>query len=70
MRTGVCVKWFRDFGFIVDDDDNRDYFIHYSNINGSGFKKLEVGDVVSFQLEDGPQGRLQAVDVSVIGGMP
>jgi CspA family cold shock protein len=54
------VKWFDDkkgFGFIVTDDaDNQDVFVHYSALQGDGFKTLTPGEQVSFDLVNGPRG--------------
>jgi CspA family cold shock protein len=63
MMNGT-VKWFNEskgFGFISRDDGD-DVFVHYSSISGNGFKTLLEGDVVSFELEEGPKG-LKAVNV-------
>jgi CspA family cold shock protein len=60
------VKWFnaqRGYGFIgLDDDEDKDIFVHYSAIEGEGFLKLEKGQKVEFSIEDGPKGT-QAADV-------
>lgn len=58
------VKWFNDskgFGFITRDDET-DIFVHHSSIQGSGFKSLAEGDLVSFDSENGPKG-LKAINV-------
>ena len=58
------VKWFdgkKGFGFIEQEDGN-DVFVHYSNISGSGFKTLEDGDAVEFDVVEGEKG-LQARNV-------
>jgi CspA family cold shock protein len=58
MAVGT-VKWFNDakgFGFIRLEDDI-DVFVHYSQIEGDGFRTLEEGQSVEFELRDGPKGR-------------
>jgi cold shock protein len=63
MSTGL-VKWFNDakgFGFITTDEGN-DVFVHFSAIQGDGFRSLSEGDAVSFDVEKGTKG-LQAVNV-------
>ena len=63
MKQGT-VKWFNDskgFGFITSEDNN-DVFVHHTSIQGSGFKSLTEGDLVSFDSEDGPKG-LKAINV-------
>jgi CspA family cold shock protein len=57
MEKGI-VKWFNDqkgFGFIERDGDT-DVFVHHSAISGSGFRTLDEGDSVSFDVEQGPKG--------------
>ncbi len=57
MSKGT-VKWFNEskgFGFITSEDGN-DVFVHYSSIQGDGFKTLVEGDTVSFDVEKGPKG--------------
>ncbi len=57
MANGT-VKWFNEskgFGFITTED-NKDVFVHYSSIQGNGFKSLAEGDSVSFDVEKGPKG--------------
>lgn len=63
MAEGT-VKWFNDakgFGFI-SQDDGPDVFVHFSSIQGEGFKSLAEGERVTFDVEDGPKG-LQASNV-------
>ncbi len=64
MATGT-VKWFNDakgFGFITQDDGGADVFVHFSSIQGDGFKSLAEGQKVSYEVEQGPKG-LQAANV-------
>ncbi|GBD96222.1 MAG TPA: cold-shock protein [Nitrospirae bacterium] len=52
------VKWFNEskgYGFITSED-GKDVFVHYSSIQGNGFKTLTEGDAVSFDIEQGPKG--------------
>ncbi|MFQ5680318.1 MAG: cold shock domain-containing protein [Gemmatimonadota bacterium] len=59
MRITGSVKWFDDqkgFGFIVREDGERDCFVHYTAIEGSGFRSLAEGDRVEFEVVDGPKG--------------
>ena len=60
------VKWFNEdkgYGFITPDDDGEDLFVHHSGIAGSGFKSLEEGASVSYEVTQGRKG-MQAVNVS------
>ena len=62
------VKWFNNakgFGFILPEDESEDYFVHYSSIVMDGYKTLKAGQVVSFEMIDGPKGT-HAVNVSVL----
>jgi cold shock protein len=68
MASGT-VKWFNDpkgFGFITQDD-GPDVFVHYSAIEASGFKSLQEGDQVEFQVVQGPKGP-QAQAVKKVNG--
>jgi cold shock protein len=58
MATGT-VKWFNEskgFGFIAPDDGGDDLFVHFSAIQGGGFKTLAEGQKVTFETEQGPKG--------------
>ena len=64
MATGT-VKWFNDakgFGFIQPDDGGPDAFAHFSAIQMSGYRTLEEGTEVEFEVKKGPKG-LQAENV-------
>ena len=66
MAEGT-VKWFNDakgFGFI-SQDNGPDVFVHFSSIQGEGFKSLAEGERVTFDVEDGPKG-LQASNVKKV----
>jgi CspA family cold shock protein len=59
------VKWFnpkKGYGFITPDDGSKDLFVHYSDIEGEGFKSLEEGDAVSYEVEQSDKG-LRAIKV-------
>jgi len=66
MAEGT-VKWFNDqkgYGFI-EQEDGPDVFVHFSGISGNGFKTLEEGARVTFEIEQGQKGPA-AVNVTVL----
>ena len=62
------VKWFNEKkGFVfISKDDGDDVFVHFSGIKRDGFKSLDEGDEVEFEVSQGPKG-LQATNVVVMG---
>jgi cold shock protein len=59
MRTTGSVKWFNNdkgFGFISREDGQKDCFVHHSAIQGNGYKSLNEGDKVEFDVVQGPKG--------------
>ena len=67
MANGI-VKWFNDskgFGFIEQQDGGKDVFVHHSGINTTGFKSLNEGDSVTFDIEEGQKGPA-AANVTVL----
>ena len=66
MAQEGTVKWFNDekgYGFISPDDGSEDVFVHYTGIEGSGFKSLEEGSKVTYEVTQGQKG-LQAESVT------
>ncbi len=65
MPTG-SVKWFnttKGFGFIAPDDGGKDVFVHISAVEGSGLTGLADNQKVSYELQDGRDGRQMAGDI-------
>lgn len=66
MASGI-VKWFnssKGYGFI-EQEDGPDVFVHHSGINAQGFRTLNEGDRVTFDVEQGKKG-LSAVNVTIV----
>jgi len=61
MTTGTVKS--KGFGFIAPSDGSADVFVHFSAIQGNGFKTLQEGQEVSFEVEKGPKGP-QAANVT------
>ncbi|MCR5502002.1 MAG: cold shock domain-containing protein [Lachnospiraceae bacterium] len=65
MSKGT-IKWFNNqkgYGFITDES-GKDVFVHYSGLNMEGFKTIEEGAAVEFDVTEGKEGRPQAVNVT------
>ena len=68
MAQEGTVKWFNDekgYGFISPDDGSEDVFVHYTGIEGSGFKSLDEGAKVTYEVTQGQKG-LQAESVTPV----
>jgi CspA family cold shock protein len=68
MPVGT-VKWFspeKGYGFITPEDGGKDVFVHYSAIVGSGYRNLQEGQKVEYEVTQGQKGP-QAANVRVIG---
>ena len=68
--TGT-VKWFnaeKGYGFISNDEGGDDVFVHFSAIQGTGYRSLNEGQKVSYEVEQDPTntGKLRAVNVAAI----
>ena len=63
--TKGTIKWFSDqkgYGFITPENGKKDVFVHFSALQGEGFKSLREGEVVEFEVTTGPKGE-QAANV-------
>ena len=69
MNKGT-VKWFnaqKGYGFITNEADGKDVFVHFSGINSDGYKTLDEGANVTFDIEvDEAKGKERAVNVTVV----
>jgi len=66
--TKGTIKWFSDqkgYGFVTPEGGKKDVFVHYSALQGDGFKSLREGEVVEFDITEGPKGE-QAANVRKI----
>ena len=71
MKLNGTVKWFdvrKGFGFI-SDEEGMGYFVHFSEIQGDGFKRLRDGQDVVFEAGEDDKGRLVARTVEVVAGV-
>lgn len=69
MSSSGTVKWFNEekgFGFITPDEGGSDVFAHFRAIASTGFKTLQEGQKVTFNIEQGQKG-LQATNIVVVG---
>ncbi len=68
MPQEGTVKWFsseKGYGFIIPDDGSKELFVHHTGIVGEGFKTLDEGDKVTYEVTQGRKG-LQANNVSKV----
>lgn len=71
MRTTGRVKWFdnaKGYGFITMEDGSKDCFVHHTAIDGNGFKTLEEGELVEFEVTEGQKGPAAANVVRIDTG--
>ena len=62
------VKWFNNakgYGFILPEDGEEDYFVHYSSIQMDGYKTLKAGQLISFDILEGPKGS-HAINIQMV----
>ena len=67
MSSGT-VKWFntqKGYGFIQPDDGSKDVFVHISAVERSGLGNLHEGQKLTYEIEQGPQGKSSAVSLKV-----
>lgn len=68
MATGL-VKWFNNakgWGFVIPEEGDEDIFVHFSAIQGTGYKTLTAGQQINFDIENGERG-LHASNVIALG---
>jgi CspA family cold shock protein len=68
MSTGT-VKWFnaqKGYGFIQPDDGTKDIFVHISAVQRAGIGTLNEGQRLQFELEQGPQGKVSAINLQLV----
>ena len=59
MADSGTIKWFsnaKGFGFIVNENETQDIFVHYSSIIGNGYRTLRSGQVVNYEIKEGEKG--------------
>lgn len=67
-RMRGTVKWFsaeKGYGFITQETGGQDVFVHFSAIQATGYRKLEAGDQVEFEIVEGPKGKQASAVVAV-----
>ena len=57
----------KGWGFLKSNEDGKDYFVHHTAIVASGYRDLKKDQAVTFDVEEGPNGKMQAANVKVIG---
>jgi CspA family cold shock protein len=68
--SGVVSRFEHGWGFIECEAMNRNFFVHFSDIEGTGLRSLEAGDAVSFEIAPGKDGRPKAIRVRRQGSRP